>query len=224
MNLEKIKKKICEIGSHLYVKGFVAANDGNISVKINNNMILSTPTGISKGFMTPDMILHLDMNGNILSGSGAPSSEIKMHYRVYKLRNDINAVLHAHPPFATAFAVAGIPFDKCVLPEIALTLGSVPLAPYATPSTNEVPDSIESFIKKCDAVLLSNHGVLTVGTTLEEAYMKMESVEHFAKIYYLAQNLGNINYLSKKDIEKLLKVREKLGIRGKYLPCKHVSE
>ena len=143
MSPYEIKKEICEIGRRIYNDGFVAANDGNISVKVNDNEFYCTPTGVSKGFMTPDMIIRIDGTGKKLEGKLNPSSEIKMHLRVYRERPDVNAVVHAHPPIATAFTVAGVDLDQYILPEAVLTIGAVPTCDYGTPSTEEIPDSLE---------------------------------------------------------------------------------
>lgn len=178
----RLKEDIVEVGRRIYNLGFVAANDGNISVRVGDDEILTTPTGVSKGFMTPDMIIRVDMAGNKLEGKLKPSSELKLHLEVYKQRPDVRAVLHAHPPVATAFAVAGIPLDKPVLPEIVISLGRIPIAKYATPSTEELPASVRPYLEDHDAVLLENHGALTVGSNLFNALFKMEQIEHFAKI------------------------------------------
>lgn len=178
----RLKEDIVEVGRRIYNLGFVAANDGNISVRVGDDEILTTPTGVSKGFMNPDMIIRVDMAGNKLEGELKPSSELKLHLEVYKQRPDVRAVLHAHPPVATAFAVAGIPLDKPVLPEIVISLGRIPIAKYATPSTEELPASVRPYLEDHDAVLLENHGALTVGSNLFNALFKMEQIEHFAKI------------------------------------------
>ncbi|MBN1625726.1 MAG: class II aldolase/adducin family protein [Deltaproteobacteria bacterium] len=213
----ELKKLILEIGKRLWTRGFVAANDGNISVRTRKNEILITPSGVSKGFMSKDMIISMTMDGDIVSSNNQyrPSSEYKMHAQVYRSRDDINAVVHAHPPYSTAFAVAGIPLDKCALPEAILTLGSVPVAHYGTPSTNEVPDSINEHIKKSDAILLANHGALTAGIDLMTAYHRMETLEHVAHIMYLAHSLGNVNILSKEQIGQLMEVRSRMNIPGR---------
>ena len=169
----EIKKEICEIGRRIYMNGFVAANDGNISVKINDNEYYCTPTGVSKGFMTPDMIIKVDGQGNKLEGTLNPSSEFKMHLKVYQERPDVNAVVHAHPPVATAHAVCNIPLDTYIMPEAVIFLGTVPICEYGTPSTMEIPDSLMPYIQKHDAFLLKNHGALTVGNTLLKAYFNM---------------------------------------------------
>ena len=213
----ELKKTIIEIGRRLWVKGFVAANDGNITVRIGDNELLTTPTGVSKGFMTQDMILKVNMEGNLTNKKSRykPSSEVKMHLEVYKKREDIKSVIHAHPPYCTSFAVAGIPLDKCVLPEAILTLGTVPIAAYGTPSTSELSDSIKSLIVKSDAVLLANHGALSIGIDLVTAYHRMETLEHAATIVYHAIQLGNVNIISNEDVRKLLKLRETMKITGR---------
>jgi len=219
------KQLIIEIGKRLWTKGFVASNDGNISVRINDNEILTTPTGVSKGFMTPDMIIKMDMDGKVLSAGGKyrPSSEVKMHMEVYRQRKDIRSVVHAHPPYCTSFAVAGIPLNKCVLPEAVLTLGAVPIAPYGTPSTKEVPDSIKPYIENSDAVLLANHGALTLGMDLLTAYHRMETLEHSANIVFISIQLGNVNIIPESQVEKLMELREKMNIPGRISLCSQKS-
>lgn len=218
MNSESESKQlILDIGKKLWTRGFVAANDGNISVKINENEFLTTPTGVSKGDMTQDMIIRMNMDGEVISDNEKyqPSSEVKMHIQVYNHREDINSVVHAHPPYCTSFAVAGIPLDKFVLPEAIITLGAVPIAPYGAPSTPEIPESITPLIQNSDAVLLANHGALTLGADLTTAYFRMETLEHSAHIVHLAIQLGNVNMIPKEQIEKLLEIREKMNIPGK---------
>jgi len=212
----RLKEDIVEVGRRIYNLGFVAANDGNISVRTGDNEILTTPTGVSKGFMTPDMIIKVDMAGNQLEGELKPSSELRLHLEVYRQRPDVRAVLHAHPPVATAFTVAGIPLDRPVLPEIVVSLGRIPTAKYATPSTEELPASIRPFLEKHDAILLENHGALTVGGDLFNALFKMEQIEHFAKISLYARLLGGERELPPDAVEKLLMVRERLGLGGRH--------
>ncbi len=216
----EIKKEICEIGRRIYTKGFVAANDGNISVKVNDNEFYCTPTGVSKGYMTPDMIIKIDGNGNKIEGRLNPSSEIKMHLRVYKERPDVNAVVHAHPPTATAFAVCNRPLDKFILPEAILTIGTVPVCDYGTPSTKEIPDSLAPFIQNHDAFLLQNHGALAVGNTLTKAFFVMDEVEYYAKICLTASQIGDIQELDCEDLEKLMELRKKMQIPGRHPGCK----
>jgi L-fuculose-phosphate aldolase len=175
---------------------------------------VATPTGRSKGFLEAADLVVVDLEGHKLSGRLEPTSELPMHLFAYRSRRDVGAVVHAHPPRATGFAVAGVPLAGCVLPEVILTLGSVPLAPYATPSTGEVPASIGSLIGDYNAILLMNHGVLTLGRDIEQAYFRMETVEHFAEITLSARALGGPSPLSREEVRKLLKVRETLDAGG----------
>ncbi len=222
MNQEwELKKEIIEVGRRIWTRGYVGANDGNITVVLNENELLTTPHGVSKGFMTSEMIIKVDRNGKIVSGSSKyhPSSEVKMHLEVYKERPDIKSVIHAHPTYATSFAVAGIPLDKCVLPEAILVIGSVPLAKYGLPSTMELAESIREHIKHSDAILLENHGAITLGANLLDAYYKMETLEHAATIVWKAIQLGNVNVLSEHERERLLGLREKFKLEGRVAAC-----
>jgi len=218
LNEREIREQICEIGRRIYNRNMVAANDGNISVKLNDNEILCTPTGISKGFMTPECICKVDALGNVIQSEGGykPSSEMKMHMRVYQKRADIGAVVHAHPVHATAFAVAGIPLSQPVLSEAIVSLGAVPIVEYGTPSTMEIPDNLEKYLGYYDAVLLENHGALTYSTDLLSAYMKMESLEFFAQILLKAKTLGDPKEFSVEEIRKLYEVRKKMAAPGKH--------
>jgi L-fuculose-phosphate aldolase len=175
--------------------------------------VLITPTGVSKGFMKPEDLIIVDHNGKVVSGSKKPSSEIMMHLQVYKDRPDVNSVCHSHPPYATGFAVAGIPLDKCVLPEVIIVLGGIPLIEYGTPGTEEFYKPVLPLLNDYDAFLLANHGVLTVGKDVINAFHKMETVEHFAHIAFVAQQLGTITTLNKEQVQKLTDLREKFGIR-----------
>ena len=218
----EIKKEICDIGKRIYDHGFVAANDGNISVKVGPNEFYCTPTGVSKGFMTPDMIIKIDGQGNKIDGKLNPSSEIKMHMRVYQERPDANAVVHAHPPVATAFTVAGVELDQYILPEAILTIGNVPTCDYGMPSTMEIPESLMPYIQKHDAFLLKNHGALTVGNTLLRACFTMEEVEFNAKICMYAKQLNNgaIDEIPCEQLEKLMELRKKFNMPGRHPGCK----
>lgn len=224
MTAEQIKQEICEVGHRLYAHGFVAANDGNISVKFSENEFYCTPTGVSKGSLTPEMIIKIDAEGNKLEGSLNPSSEIKMHLRVFRERPDVNAVVHAHPPVATAFTVAGIPLDRYILPEAVLTIGDVPTCAYATPSTMEIPDSLMPYIQEHDAFMLKNHGALTVGNTLTRAFFTMEEVEFNAKIMKYAMELGRIQEISEEKMYELMDLRVKMGLPGKHPGYKTTEE
>lgn len=201
------------------MNGFVAANDGNISVRVGDDEIIATPTGVSKGFLKTEMLVRLNMKGEKISGDLKPSSEIKMHLAVYRERPDVRSVVHAHPPTATGFAVAGIPLEKCVLPEVIISLGAIPIARYGTPSTMEIPEAIKEFLPSCDAILLANHGALTVGTDVFNAYYKMETLEHFAKISLVARLLGGERVLSCDDVKKLMEVRERMKVPGRNPGC-----
>ncbi|MEF9987993.1 MAG: class II aldolase/adducin family protein [Christensenella sp.] len=213
MSASEAKKQILEIGRRMYQKGFVAANDGNISCRISENTVVATPTGVSKGFMTEDMLVEMTLDGEILRGGEyAPSSEIKMHIRAYRENAEIMAVTHAHPQAATAFSIAGIALDKPILTEPIALLGSVPVAKYATPGTDEVPDSIAPFCTTHNAVLLANHGALTWGKDLTQAFYRLEAVENYAVITMYTENiLGKTNYLSCAQIKPLLEIRKKSG-------------
>ena len=213
----EIRRMICDIGKRIYDRGMVAANDGNISVKLGDDEYLCTPTGVSKGFMTPESICRIDGNGNPLGDNiSRPSSEIKMHLRVYEKRPDAGAVVHTHAAFATSFAVTGQPLNRPIMSEAVVSLGCVPLAKFATPSTSEVPDSIEPYLNDFDAVLLENHGALTWASDLESAYLKMESVEFYAQLMYRSAVLGKATGFTKQQIDDLVKVRHKMNIAGRH--------
>lgn len=218
VNEYEIKKEICEIGRRIYSKGMVAANDGNISVKISENEFLCTPTGVSKGFMTPEYICKVDAEGKVLQANKGfkPSSEIKMHLRVYKERPDVNSVVHAHPMYGTAFAIAGIPLTQPIMPEAVIALGCVPIAKYGTPSTVEIPDAISEHLQYFDALLLENHGALTYADSLMSAYMKMESLEFYAQLLFLARQLGGPKELDTNQVERLYELRREMGMTGKH--------
>ena len=213
------KKAILEVGKRMYQKGFVAANDGNISCKVSPDTLWTTCTGVSKGFMTQDMLVKVNTSGKVLMGSQKPSSEVKMHLRVYQENPEVMAVTHAHPPVATSFAIAGISLDKAVLPEAVVQLGTVPVAKYATPGTQEVPDSIAPFCKDYNGVLLANHGALSWGKDVIEAFYRLESIEYYATILmYTGNIIGKQNELSCKQVNELLGIRQQLGISSGGAP------
>ena len=204
---------IVEVGKRMYQKNFVAANDGNISCKISEDVILITPAGVSKGFMTEDMLVKIRLDGVVLSQSSwEPSSEVKMHLRLYNENTDIMGVTHAHPPVSTSFAIAGICLDKAIYPEALVNLGVVPCIHYETPGSQGVPDSIAPYCKGYNALLLANHGALTWGRSLMEAFFRLESLEHYAMILMYTSNvICKANILSRDQVDELLKIREKLG-------------
>src|SRR4051794_28069384 len=207
---QQLRTDIVEVGRGLYARGYTASNDGNISVRLDDRRLLMTPTAVCKGFMDAGMMCITDLEGRKLEGERSPSSEIQMHLEVYRQRPEIQAVVHAHPPIATAFAVAGIPLDRAVLAEVVTTLGSIPIAEYATPSTKELPQAVRKYVKAHDGMLLANHGALTLGADLFSAYYKMETIEHFANISLLARMLGGERLLSR---DKVFRLR---GLRGRY--------
>ncbi len=209
-----LRADIVEVGRRLYARGYTASNDGNISVRLGTDRLLMTPKGVCKGFMTPDMMCVTDLDGKKIQGDRDPSSEMLMHLEVYRQRADVQAVVHAHPPTATGFAVAGIPLDRAVLAEVVTTLGSVPIAAYATPSTAELPAAVRQFIKAHDGMLLANHGALTVGGDLFSAYFKMETIEHFAQISFVARMLGGENVLSREEVMRLQQLRGTYGVKA----------
>lgn len=218
---EQLRADICEIGRRLWWRGFVASNDGNISVRIGPDRLLMTPTSVSKGFMTPDMMVITDLDGTLVSGAPGrkPSSEVLMHLVAYRERPDVQAVVHAHPPLSTGFAVAGIPLDRAVLAEVVTTLGSIPIAEYGTPSTMELPDAVRPFVKAHDGLLLANHGALALGKDLFAAYYKMETIEHFARISLVARQLGRENLLSREEVGRLQGLRDRYGITAPAPIC-----
>lgn len=203
------RQEIVRIGKLLHEKGFIAATDGNISVRLNEFSILATPTCISKGMMTHEDLVTVDFRGQKLSGYREVSSEIAMHLLIYRTRPDVHSIVHAHPPTATGFAAAGIALDQALISEIVLALGTVPLARYATPGSPALCDALEPYVAGHDAILMANHGVVTYGEDLLTAYMNMETVEHFAKIALTTRQLGQQNPLSEEEVQRLLELRKR---------------
>jgi L-fuculose-phosphate aldolase len=212
-----LKSEIIHYSRLCYKNNFLTAKDGNISVRTRKNYILTTATGICKGKLSEKNLIKVDFKGRKISGKGAASSEFKMHKYIYEQRKDINAIIHTHPVFATAFAAAGIALDKPVYPEIYIFFDKIPLAKYATPSTDEVPSSIEPFVKDYDAILLANHGLVTFGKTPEDAYLKTEKVEHIAEISFYAKLLGGEKILTETQLKKLDEIRKQLTITKKKI-------
>lgn len=214
----ELREQICDICHKMWQLGWVAANDGNVSVKLPGGTFLATPTGMSKSFITPEKLVHIDQDGQVLDAPAGlkPSSEIKMHLRCYKEREDVGAVLHAHPPVATGYAVANKPLDEYSMIETVIALGSIPVTPYGTPSTYEVPDRIAPYLGEHDALLLQNHGALTVGADLITAYYRMETLELFAKISLNAYLLGGAKEISRENIDRLISMREGYQVTGRH--------
>jgi L-fuculose-phosphate aldolase len=211
MNEYKIKEQMCEIGRRLYQRGFAAANDGNITVRLNDKELLCTPTMVSKGYMKPEDICKVDYDGKQLAGSRKRTSEVLLHLVVYKLNPNVGAVVHCHPPHATAFAVAHEPIPKCVLPEVEVFLGEVPISRYETPGGQKFADTIAPYVKDCNTILLANHGTVTFGPTLENAYFNTEIIDAYCRILILSRMLGRVNYFSEDQTRELLALKKRLG-------------
>ncbi|MDX2039374.1 MAG: class II aldolase/adducin family protein [Isosphaeraceae bacterium] len=208
----KLRELMCEIGRRVYAKGFAAANDGNISYRLDENRVLCTPTRVSKGFMKPDDLCIVDLDGKQLAGSRKRSSEIFLHLTVMKARPDVRSCVHCHPPHATAFAVAHEPIPKCILPEFEVFLGEVAIAKYETPGTQAFADTVLPYVKDTETILLANHGTITYGNDLEDAYFKTEIIDAYCRILMLAKQLGTINYYSDAKAAELIKIKPNLNI------------
>jgi L-fuculose-phosphate aldolase len=212
------RQAILQFGRLLHENGFVAATDGNLSVRLDDERLLVTPTCISKGRMRASDLVVVDMDGKRLAGKRRVSSEIGMHLRIYRMRPDVQGIVHAHPPTATGFAASGYDLTRPLVCEVVVGLGSIPLARYGTPGTPELTDGLEPLIPHHDAILMANHGVVTFGSTLESAYMRMEIVEHFAKIALVTHLLGNEQPLGEKEVQKLYEVRHRYNGGGNSAP------
>lgn len=210
----QVRIDLVRFGQMLHAQGFVAATDGNLSVRLDSNRIMITPTAFSKGMLQPEDMVIVDLEGKKLSGMTGPSSETAMHLTIYRMRADVGAVVHAHPCTATGFASAGIALDEPLCSEVVITLGSVPLAPYATTGTAELSESLQPFIADHNAILMANHGVVTYGADLHQAYMRMEAVEHYAKVVLATRQLGRACSLDRREVEKLSDVRARYGKNG----------
>jgi len=198
-----IKRKIVEVGRWMYERGYIAGTDGNLSCRLRDGSILITPSGLCKGRLADDDLVMIDMAGKRTGGKNEPSSEYRLHLYIYSVRNDVDAIVHAHPVYSTAFACAGRALSQKVLPEVVLTLGEVPLAPYGTPSTSELPESVGKYVRDNDAVLLANHGLVAFGSDLEDAFNRLELVEHYAHILFAAESLGGAKELTGEQIARL---------------------
>jgi L-fuculose-phosphate aldolase len=211
VNHHKIKQDICEIGRRLYNKGFAAANDGNITVRVGENEVLCTPTMHSKGFLKPDDISLVDMTGKQLSGRKKRSSEALLHLEIYKQRPDVKSVVHCHPPHATAFAIAREPIPQCVLPEVEVFLGDVPITTYETPGGQAFADTVLPFVSKTNVIILANHGTVSYGVDVEQAYWWTEILDAYCRMLMLAKSLGRVNYFDEKKERELLDLKQKWG-------------
>jgi len=212
-NLHKIKQDMCDIGRRIYNRQFAAANDGNITVRVSDNEVLCTPTLQCKGFLKPDDIALIDMTGKQLAGRKKRSSEALLHLEIYRQREDIRSVVHCHPPHATAFAIAREPIPQCILPEVEVFLGDVPITKYETPGGQEFADTIIPFVKKTNVMILANHGTVSYGETVEQAYWWTEILDSYCRMLLLAKQLGNVSFLSKDHSQELLDLKDKWGYK-----------
>ena len=218
MNEQALREQICQIGRLMYQNGYIDATSGNISVRLGPDQILATPSGLAKGFMSPDQLILVDMDGQRVgpvtpaNAHLKPTSELLMHLECYRQRPDVNGVVHAHPPTAVALTIAGVGFDDCVVPEALVILGVIPTTPYATPASAENRDAIRHLITEHDAIMLAYHGSLTVAAHVWDAYMRLETLEHTAKIMFMAHQLGTVQPLPPEQIAKLIAMRQKMGL------------
>lgn len=218
MTEKDLREQICKIGELMYRNGYIDGASGNISARLSEERVLATPSGLAKGFMSPDQLIIVAMDGSRVDRPTAanahlkPTSELSMHLECYKQRPDINGVVHAHPPTSVALTIAGYDFRRCVVPEAAVILGLVPTAPYSTPASVENRDAIQNLIREHDAIMLSHHGSLTVAKTVWDAYMRLETLEHTAKILYMAEMMGGAQPIAPHQVEKLVESRRRLGL------------
>lgn len=211
VNDRALKEDICEIGRRVYNKGFAAANDGNISIRVGEDAVLCSPTMICKGFMKPEDICAVDMNGDQIAGKRKRTSEILLHLEIMRNRPDVKACVHCHPPHATAFAVANEAIPQCILPEIEVFMGEIPVAPYETPGGQKFAETVTPFLKSSNTIILKNHGTISFGKTVEEAYWKTEILDAYCRILLLAQQMGKVDYLNEQKSRELLDLKKKLG-------------
>ena len=221
VNVHKIKQDICDIGKRIYARGFAAANDGNITVRIGENEVLCTPTMHCKGFLKPDDIATVDMQGNQIAGRKKRSSEALLHLEIYKQRSDLKSVVHCHPPHATAFAVAREPIPQCILPEVEVFLGDVPITRYETPGGQAFADTIIPFVQKTNVIILANHGTVSYGENVERAYWWTEILDAYCRILILSKQLGRVQYLSEDKERELLDLKQKWGFSDPRLTSEY---
>lgn len=210
-NIHKLKQDICDIGRRIYNRQFAAANDGNITVRVSENEVLCTPTMHCKGFLKPDDIAMIDMTGKQIAGRKKRSSEALLHLEIFKQRPDVRSVVHCHPPHATAFAIAREPIPQCILPEVEVFLGDVPITRYETPGGQEFADTIIPFVDRTNVIILANHGTVSYGETVERAYWWTEILDSYCRMLMLARQLGNVQYLDEGKSRELLDLKDKWG-------------
>jgi len=213
VNIHSIKQEICDIGKRIYKRGFAAANDGNISYRIAENEVVCTPTMVSKGFLKPEDLCTVDMEGNQLSGRRKRTSEVMLHLAIMKARPEIKSVVHCHPPHATAFGIAGEPVPQCAMPEVEIFLGDVPIAPYAIPGGDEFARTVLPFLHKANVIIQANHGTVSYGETVERAYWWTEILDAYCRIMMLARGLGQVNYFSEPEAKALVELKQKWGFK-----------
>lgn len=211
-NVHKMKQEICAIGDRIYKKDFAAANDGNITYRINENEVLCTPTMHSKGFLEPNDICTVDMQGNQIAGSKKRSSEALLHLEIMKARPDVKSVVHCHPPHATAFAIAHEPIPQCILPEVEVFLGDVPITKYETPGSQKFAETILPFVQNTNVIVLANHGTVSYGENVERAYWWTEILDAYCRMLILAKQVGNIEFLSQEKSNELLELKGAWGM------------
>jgi L-fuculose-phosphate aldolase len=209
--LAQLKEEICDIGRRIYAKGFAAGNDGNITFRLSENEVLCTPTMICKGFMKPDDLCIVDMDGNQLAGKRKRTSEVLLHLAIMKAKPEVKSCVHCHPPHATAFAVAREPIPQCVLPEVEVFLGDVPITQYETPGGQAFADTVLPFVHKSNVIILANHGTISFGETVEKAYWWTEILDAYCRILMMARDLGRVTYLSEQKSRELLELKQKWG-------------
>jgi len=208
----RLRNAICEIGKLAYQKGFIVGADGNLSARMGDGTILITPAGAMKGFLSPQHLAHIDVAGKVLDNGPKCSTEVGIHLVAYRERPEMRAVLHCHPPHAVALTIAGIDMQTPIIPEIIVTIGGIPTAPYGTPGTDELPESIRQIVKCSDTLVMQNHGSVTLGMNLLDAFKKLDMLEHTAKILWLAHSVGKVNPLPPETMRKLLGTRQALGV------------
>ncbi|MCB9831400.1 MAG: class II aldolase/adducin family protein [Planctomycetes bacterium] len=215
ITIARLKREIVAACHRMYAQHFIVATDGNVSVRIAEDELMITRSGICKGEMTEADVITVDFEGRVLEGDGRPSSETFMHIAAYEERPDIAAIVHAHPPTAVAFTIAGVSLAQCVIPEVVLTMGTVPTVPYTTPTTKDVPLAVRAVIRHADALMLERHGAVCVGLSPKDAFFKLEKLEHAAHVTWLAQQLGQVQLLPPDEVRRLLALRSKFDLAGR---------